>query len=151
MDRAPTEVAHVQEIAQLRAELARLRASHEQLVSTLDAANDGIITLQSDGSMYYNIRFVELWGIPEDRLTDLDRPSLGEFQLSQVRDPDAWTEHIERRRVHPEDEDYATIELKDGRVLERHVMPQRMGGKCVGSVIIFRDITERQRYEQNML
>ena len=60
MDRAPIEVAQAQEIAHLRAELARLRASHQQVVSTLDATNDGIITLQADGSLYFNIRFVEL-------------------------------------------------------------------------------------------
>jgi two-component system sensor histidine kinase/response regulator len=151
MDRAPTEVAQAQEIAQLRAELARLRASHEQLVSTLDAANDGIITLQSDGSIYFNIRFVELWGIPEDKLADIEDRAVVEFQLSQVKDPQEWLDLVQRRRASPEDEGFTTIELKDGRVLERHVLPQRMGGKCVGSVVIFRDITERQRYEQNML
>jgi PAS domain S-box-containing protein len=168
MDRAPIDVEH----AQLRAELAKaldraqkaearldirdrelafVRASQEQLVSTLDATNDGIITLRADGSMYYNIRFVELWGIPEDRLTDLDRATLGEFQRARVKDPAAWSELVQRRRANLEDEDYSTVELKDGRVLERHVLPQRMGGKCVGSVVVFRDITERQRYEEKLL
>ena len=132
-DRAPTEVAQAQEIAQLRAELASLRGSHHQLVSTLDAANDGIITLPTDGSMYYNIRFVELWGIPEDNLTDLDRTTLGQFQLSQVKDPEAWAGHDQRRHTHLDVEDYSTVELKDDRVLERHVLPQRMGYSCDSS------------------
>ena len=147
MDRAPAEI----QLAQLQRELAQLRAAHEQLVSTLDAANDGILTLSSDGSMYYNIRFVELWRIPEDTLVDLDSGKLVDFQLSQVKDPEEWGSHVERRRTHPDDEDYSAIELKDGRVLERHVMPQRVGGKCVGSVIIFRDVTERMRHEQKMM
>jgi two-component system sensor histidine kinase/response regulator len=30
-------------------------------------------------------------------------------------------------------------------------MPQRMGGKCVGSVVIFRDVTERVHYEEKMM
>jgi two-component system sensor histidine kinase/response regulator len=133
-------------------ELALLRSSHELLVSTLDAANDGIITLQySDGSIYYNIRFVELWGIPEDKLSDLDREGLSEFQLSQVADPVEWTAHVERRRLNPDEEHFSTVELKDGRTLERHVIPQRIHGKCVGSVITFRDITERLRYEDKMM
>jgi two-component system sensor histidine kinase/response regulator len=151
MDRAPHPVEQAQEIAFLRAELTRLRTAHERLVSTLDAANDGILALQTDGSLYYNIRFVELWRMPEDELGEIDAARLGEFQRSQVKDPEAWTYMLERRRANPEEEDLATIELKDGRVLERHVLPQRMGGKCVGSVIIFRDVTERHRYEQNML
>ncbi len=133
-------------------ELALLKGSHELLVSTLDAASDGILTLQfSDDSMYFNIRFVELWGIPEDELSDLDVERLVEFQLSQVKDPAAWKAHIDRRRLNPDAEDLTLVEFKDGRVLERHVIPQRIHGKCVGSVITFRDITERLRYEERML
>jgi len=130
-------------------ELELLRASHSLLVSTLDAASDGILTLQySDDSLYYNIRFVELWGIPEDKLSDLDSEKLVEFQAEQVKDPAGLLAHIERRRQNPDAEGLSVIELKDGRVLERHVLPQRIHGKCVGSVITFRDITERLRNEE---
>ena len=135
-------------------ELARLRASHDLLVSTLDAASDGILTLQFTEpatSMYYNIRFVELWGIPEDRLSDMDLAGLVEFQLQQVKDPVEWQERLERRHRNPDEEDLSIVELKDGRVLERHVIPQRLHGRCVGSVVTFRDITERNRYEQKMM
>ena len=128
-------------------ELTLLRRSHEVLVSTLDAASDGILTLQySDGSIYYNIRFVELWGIPEDELSDLDNKSLIAFQASQVKDPEDLLAHIKQRQQNPDSEDLSVIELKDGRVLERHVIPQRVHCKCVGSVITFRDITDRLRY-----
>jgi two-component system sensor histidine kinase/response regulator len=133
-------------------QLALLRNSHELLVSTLDATNDGILTLQySDNSFYYNIRFVELWNIPEDELSALDIPTLVRFQLAQVKDPLAWQAQVEQRRANPEAEDFCVIELKDGRVLERHVLPQRVHGRCIGSVIIFRDITERLRDEQKMM
>ena len=133
-------------------ELEKLCNSHELVVSTLDAASDGIATLQyADDAIYYNIRFVELWGIPEDKLCDLDLKSLIEFQTSQVKDPDEWHAHCERRRLNPEAEDLSIVELKDGRVLERHVIPQRLHGRCVGSVITFRDITERMRYEEKMM
>ncbi|WP_158289961.1 PAS domain-containing hybrid sensor histidine kinase/response regulator [Ramlibacter sp. WS9] len=133
-------------------QLALLRSSHELLVSTLDAANDGILTLQySDDSIYYNIRFVELWGIPEDKLSDLDGVTLVEFQLAHVVDPLAWQAKLDERRRNPESEHCSLVELKDGRTLERHVMPQRVHGKCVGSVIIFRDVTERLRSEEKMM
>ncbi len=147
MDRAPAEI----HVAQLQRELEQLRASHQKLVSTLDAANDGILTLQWDGSIYFNIRFVELWRVPEDALGDIAEGKLIEFQLSQVKDPQAWLAHIARRRASPDDEDYTTIEMKDGRVLERHVLPQRIGGKCVGNVIIFRDVTDRVHHERKMM
>ncbi|NPC59402.1 PAS domain-containing sensor histidine kinase, partial [Caenimonas soli] len=164
MDRAPTNLSTAlvqtghapgrleEELAQARIELALLRGSHELLVSTLDAASDGILTLQySDDSMYYNIKFVELWGIPEDQLADLDSKSLAAFQASRAKDPEDLLAHVERRRLNPDAEDLTVIELLDGRVLERHVIPQRIHGKCVGSVITYRDITERLRYEEKMM
>ncbi|MEO5669592.1 MAG: response regulator [Ramlibacter sp.] len=154
------------ELAQVRKELARcetrlhlrdrelvaIRGSHELLVSTLDAANDGILTLQySDDAMYFNIRFIELWGIPEEEISSLDSQKLAQFQATRVNDPQDLIEHIEARRRNPEAEDLSVIDLKDGRVLERHVIPQRIHGKCVGSVITFRDITERVRHEEKMM
>ncbi|MEP6791255.1 MAG: PAS domain S-box protein, partial [Ramlibacter sp.] len=163
MDRAPnqlTELARLHErlrISESRLdirdrELAAMRTSHELLVSTLDSTSDGILTLQySDNSMYYNIRFVELWGIPEDRLSDLDSPAMIAFQAAQVKDPDSLVAHIEQRRNNPDREDFSVIEMLDGRVLERHVIPQRMHGQCVGSVITFRDVTERLRHEEKMM
>ena len=145
MDRAPSD------LPQALAELALLRRSHELLVSTLDAVSDGILTLlYSDGSIYYNTRFVELWGIPEDKLGGVDRKSLIELVLSRVKDPGTFAALIEQHRLNPEAEDLSTLELEDGRVLERHVMPQRIRGHCVGSVITYRDITERVQYEEKM-
>jgi two-component system sensor histidine kinase/response regulator len=163
MHRAPTNSSGPQELAQSREpagsspsaleirdrEVALLRSSHELLVSTLDAADSGICTLQySDGSIYYNIRFVELWRVPEDKLSGLNLERLTQLQLSQVKDPDDWRGHVERRRANPEVEDLCVIELKDGRSLDCHVMPQRVHGKCIGSVFTFRDVTERVSYEK---
>jgi two-component system, sensor histidine kinase and response regulator len=133
-------------------ELELLRNAHELLESTLDATSDGIATLRhADDSIYYNIRFVELWGLPEDKLSDLNLKSLLDFQLSRVKDPQVWHAHTERRRLNPEAEHLTVVELKDGRVLERHVIPQRIHGRCIGSVITFRDITERMRYEEKLI
>ena len=164
MDRAPTELSQAldgtgyapasEELAHARAavsELAELRRSHELLVSALDAASDGILMLRySDGSLYYNIRFVELWGIPEDRLGDLNQTSVTELLLSRAKNPAGYAALIERHRLNPEAESLSTIELRDGRVLERQAVPQRIHGQCVGSMITFRDVTERLRHEVTM-
>ena len=150
-DQSPDVAALERELAQAREALAALRQSQALLLSTLDAAGDGILTLQySDDAFFYNIRFVELWGIPEDKLSDMDRQALLDFQLSQVKDPQAWLDHVQQRRANPDDEDHCVVELKDGRLLERHVLPQRIGGRCVGSVIIFRDITEARRHQEEL-
>ena len=145
MDRAPSD------LPQALAELAQLRRSHELLVSTLDAASDGIVTLlYSDGSVYYNIRFVELWDIPEDKLSDVSKRSLMQLMLGRVKDSAGFAARIDQQRLNPEAEDVSMLELKDGRVLEMQIVAQRSHGKCIGSVTTFRDVTERLRYEEKM-
>ena len=129
-------------------ELALLRDSHELLASTLDAASDGIVTLQLDESIYFNVRFVELWRIPKEKVAELSIQSLAEWQIGMVKDPADFMAHVQQCRLNPEAEVMNAVELKDGRVLERRAIPQRVHGICVGSVITYRDITERVRYEQ---
>ena len=101
--------------------------------------------------MYYNIRFVELWGIPEDKLAELTVASLLELQLGLVKDPADLLARYEERRRNPDAECLSIVELKNGRCLERHAIPQRMHGKCVGTVVTYRDITERVRYEEKLI
>jgi two-component system sensor histidine kinase/response regulator len=133
-------------------ELARLRHSHELLMTTLDTTNEAVLTFQySDDSWFFNIRFVEMWGIPEDSLSELEIESLIALQCKLCKDPVDFLARIEERRHNPHTEDVHLIELKDGRMLERHVVPQRLRGKPVGSVITFRDVTERVRYEEKMM
>ncbi|MBI5278506.1 MAG: response regulator [Burkholderiales bacterium] len=134
-------------------ELAQLRDSHALLVSTLDTASDGILTLRYDEpetTMYFNIRFVELWGLPEEDISDLRLAQVVEHQLKVVKDPADWQRKVEWRRLHPDDETRCHVELADGRVLERHVHPQRVQGRIVGSVITFRDVTQRLGYERRL-
>ena len=153
MDRAPAPLPILEkELAAARAANEQLRRAHELLSSTLDATNEGILTLQqAGGTLYYNSRFLEMWGYPDDAPCAPDAQALIDFQLTQVKDPDAWLAQLRARDRNPEREAFSTVELKDGRVLERHAVPQRLHGQCVGSVIIFRDITERLRYERKLM
>ncbi|MES2633124.1 MAG: response regulator [Pseudomonadota bacterium] len=129
-----------------------LRSGHEMLESTLDAASDGILTLQfCDDSIFYNIRFIELWCLPEEELDTLDAARLLALQAERVKSPAELVAVVEQGRTHPDAEHLCSVELKDGRTLERHSIPQRVHGKCVGCVVTYRDITERLRYEDKMM
>jgi two-component system, sensor histidine kinase and response regulator len=163
MDRAPHEISAAlahdtgvphdlqDELACLRRELAEVRNSQQLLLSTLDAASDGIVTLQhSDGSLHFNTRFAQMWGIPESEIGRIDRDDLVRLQATRVKDPEQQLLRSERLLQNPEQAVICQVEMLDGRVLEREVSPQRIGGKCVGSVITFRDITDRLRREQEI-
>lgn len=130
-------------------ELTEARAALTLLLATLDAAQDGIVAMGYFGrAMHYNARFVEIWCIPEDKLASLNDAALLALQLTQVKEPARFLELVQAQQADPDDEQFDVIELVDGRILERRVIPQRVRGKRVGSVTCFRDVTERERLER---
>lgn len=127
-------------------ELTEARAALALLLATLDSTTDGILAMGYFGrAMHYNTRFIEMWRIPPDKLVSLNDGALLAMQLIQVKDPARFLVHLEERKAHPDAEQITTLEMTDGRMLEWHVMPQRVRGKRVGSVTTFRDVTETER------
>ena len=53
-------------------------------------------------------------------------------------------------QAQPEAEAFDVITLQDGRIFERYVFPQRIAGQCVGTVVNWRDITERKQAEARL-
>jgi PAS domain-containing protein len=127
-------------------ELTEARAALALLLATLDSTSDGILAMGYFGrAMHYNTRFVEMWRIPTEKLALLNDNALLTMQLSQVRDPEMFLSFVQERKARPDAEQFSVIELTDGRILECHVMPQRVRGKRVGLVTSFHDVTERER------
>jgi two-component system sensor histidine kinase/response regulator len=140
-----------EEAARLRAELAASRSHNALLLATLDSAGDGIVSFSSDTQFkpYFNTAFARMWGLPADMLPDLTREQLVAFVLVQVKNADELRQHIQA--YDPESDDFCVVELKDGRVLERHARPQRRGGVNIGRVASYRDVTQRLQFEQKMM
>ena len=133
-------------------ELSASRAAGARLFRTLDASTDGMISIQhDDGAMHYNLAFVQMWNLPEDALSSMSREEVLAMQAVQVKDPDFLATRISALDERPEEEDFSIIELRDGRILERYAAPQIVGGKCVGSVVNYRDVTQRVHFEQKMM
>ena len=127
-------------------ELTEARAALALLLATLDSTTDGILAMGYFGrAMHYNTRFIEMWGIPADKLATLNDAALLAMQLAQVKDPARFLSMVEERKAHPDAEQFRVIELTDGRIFECQVTPQRVRGKRVGSVTSFHDVTERER------
>jgi PAS domain S-box-containing protein len=127
-------------------ELTEARAALALLLATLDSTTDGILAMGYFGrAMHYNTRFIEMWRVPADKLATLNDSALLAMQLSQVKDPQRFLAHVEERKAKPDVEQFSVIEMTDGRMLECHVMPQRVRGKRVGTVTSFHDVTERER------
>ena len=99
-------------------------------------------------AMHYNTRFIEMWRIPAGQARHAQRRALLAIQLSQVKDPERFLADVQDRKASSDAEKLTMVEMTDGRILECHVMPQRLRGKRVGTVTSFRDVTQQERLER---
>ena len=98
-----------------------------------------------NGVESFNGRFVEMWDVPKDFQEGGDDAALLRFSMSKVLRPQSFLRRVQELYDDPMRESDDVVELKDGRVLERHSRPQLLDGAPVGRVWSFRDVTEREQ------
>jgi GAF domain-containing protein len=130
------DAAFLASLASLTLELKSRAMREALLAATLESTGEGILAADDTRVIAFNQRLVEMWR--------LDGPTL--------RSVEAVGRHIAERsrtvasqEVHGERVD--TLELDDGRVFERTTRPQLVGGRVVGRVWSFRDVTAQRRAE----
>ena len=138
-------------IAAKKVQEEKLEHSNSLIAATLEATADGILVMRPDGAIsHMNHHFSRMWDIPQELLAQGDDRTILDFMESIVLDPVLYR----RRMVSDGDEvhagDFDTIELKDGRFLERYLVPLKISGKFSGTVFSFRDITERRQAEEEL-
>jgi PAS domain S-box-containing protein len=121
------------------------------LTATLESTADGIVvTSASRKILRMNQKFIDLWGIPQGIQESRDHDQTVEFTLDLLREPDQFVERMNQIYAQPEDESFDVLQFKDGRIVERYSLPQRIRGETVGRVWSFRDVTERRELEHQL-
>ncbi len=121
------------------------------LKATLEATADGILVVDRDGKIVsFNRKFVEMWRIPPEIIASRDDNQALAFVLDQLRDPERFVRKVKDLYEHPEDSSYDWLEFKDERVFERYSHPQKIGGKTVGRVWSFHDVTKQRLMEDTL-
>ncbi|MEH1920297.1 PAS domain S-box protein [Nostoc sp.] len=125
-----------------------LENSLSLLSAIFESIQDGILVVDSSSNITsYNQKFLEMWSIPPELLTEPDHPQRLAYLANQLKDPDVFLQRVRELYSQPELVSYDWLELEDGRVFERYSCPQRIGEQIIGRVWSFRDITQRQRAE----
>ena len=121
-----------------------LELAAAELSATLESTADGILVTDLAGRIRHcNRRFADLWGVPQDLLTQREDDAVLDWMRRSVTDPAAYMRRLaaveEATMLQASD----LLELHSGKVIERITLPQCSGGRPIGRVFSFRDITER--------
>ena len=145
-----TESATVDEQA---LQIKRLVASNAFLSNVLDGAKDGVLSIHyASGAKYFNPKFIEMCGNPPAELLIPGQERQLMMHLAvMMRNEAEYITQLDALWTDQQNESFDELELKDGRVLERTIVPRFIAGKAVGVVLQFRDITERRRAEKKLL
>jgi diguanylate cyclase (GGDEF)-like protein len=116
--------------------------------ATLESTADGILVVDSQGNITgFNQKFVQMWFIPELLMASGNYREALRIAVSQLEDPRQHLATVRELSTYPEAQISDAIAFKDGRIFERYSQPQRIGGKIVGRVWSFRDITAQKLAE----
>lgn len=138
-------------LAWIRILRRRVEEKTETLRATLESTEEGILVVEPTGNVVtYNQKFKEIWKLPDSVLQSGKDSKLIEFVLDQVNNPEEFQSKIAELYKNPNLKTDDTIDLKDGRTLERHSELQKLQGKNAGRVWSFRDVTARRRAEQDL-
>ena len=126
-----------------------LENSLSLLRATLEAAADGIFAVDPSGKITaFNERVKDMWGIPDLLLAQGNARKIAECILPLVREPQKFLSRVLEMHSNPDKEYRDTLELVDGRTIERYSRPQWIGGRSLGRVVTFHDISDLRRADE---
>ncbi len=122
-----------------------LRESEELLKAIVEATTDGILVVNENGKiLHYNKQFVQTWNVPNELIETRDDRKLLDHVLEQLSSPAEFLSKVQKL-YQSTDEDFDTIHLKNGQILERRSYPLMRNNEIYGRVWSFRDVTEQQQ------
>ena len=115
--------------------------SNSLLDAALKSTADGILVVDKNGQWTkFNQQFTELWQFPRAVFNSGDDKEALAYVIEKLENPDKFISQVQKLYQNPKMDSFDIIELKDGRTLERHSKPQKLGPKIVGRVWSFRNI-----------
>ncbi len=110
-------------------------------------SNAGILVVDNNNRRMVglNRKFIEIWNFPKKLIVSRCEKLALELASSQLKNPTNFLKEIQEIYIHDSLEVHDTIKLKDGRIFERHTLPQYLEGKNVGRIWLFHDMAEFDR------
>jgi len=129
---------------------ATLATANKILSAAMESSPDGILAVDDkERIIAYNRRFAEMWGLPETLVDARRDPAVLANVAAQSKDPGVFLARVDYLYRHPEIASHEAVELKDGRIFDRHSTTLYDDARrYLGRIWFFRDITEARRAEE---
>ena len=119
--------------------------------SVLEATSDAVLVVSSTGAVdAYNQKFASIWGAPQALIDQGNDGALLDWVVSKLVNPQAFIQRVTHLYAHPDQSSFDTLDLNDGRVIERYSHPNWVNDKVVGRVWSFRDVTDSRRAQEEL-
>ncbi len=120
------------------------------LLTQQETTLDGILVVDAGGKMIsFNLRFVEMWHIPDDVVESRNDELAIQSVLSLLKEPEEFTAKINYLYSNKTQKSRDEILLIDGRVFDRYSSPMfGPDDQYLGRVWYFRDITDQIAAEE---
>jgi len=134
--------------------LKRSNDEKMRLSSLLDTVEQGILFVDRDRRVVYiNQRAVEIWelGSRDSIVGTRDMTLIDGTHHMRIND-EAYMRHVEEVVASRQDSDSFDILMRDGRIIQEvsAVVPAADGGKPIGRVWVFEDVTIARQVEQRL-
>ncbi|WP_246264306.1 sensor domain-containing diguanylate cyclase [Aromatoleum toluvorans] len=135
--------------------LARSNDERQRLSALLNVIRLGILFMDRDHRvLYYNRAMLDIWGFPPDENLIGARDVVLQSRVAElIEQPEAYIEHVDAVvRTHVVSEPYE-VRFKDGRIVTdiAALVEAVQGGRGIGRVWIYEDVTEQRRTAQRLV
>ena len=112
----------------------------------LESTTDAILVTDEVKITDFNQKFIDIWKVPREILEEGVARKVRQLMSQNFAEPQHFLARIEEITVTGE-ESFDILELKDGRMVERHSQVLTIDGQRAGRVWNYRDVTERHLAE----
>jgi PAS domain S-box-containing protein len=140
-------IGTVHDITERKAMQAQNEQATALVSATLQSTDNGVLVADEKGRIVmWNRHMLDfLPNVNEQILRSGDRKALLAAALDAFADPEAVLRASRAIEAQPDFSDLSTVQLKDGRFIERFTQPMLIDGRVAGRVWSYRDVTARQR------